>query len=423
MLRLSYPPDWYARAIFFALVPTASVGGGLGLPVLLGLAGVFSFRPSLLRQVFEIKPLPLLTLLAFLGWTIASTAWTSHPAHTQALKLGAIALFGLIFVAAATADAQARRLTWAAGLAAFLILALSLAVEAIGGLPLNRAAQPAAEIGDLGRNVSRGATILLAMTWAGAAGLLALGGAGRRIGAVAVLGLAGLLTSQFGQFANTVAFAGGLLVFGAAFRAPRFVTTLVTGGLAAWVLAAPFATPLLVANRSVVDALPLSWAARAGIWDYVCRRIWETPWFGHGLDAARDVTDRIQVRELNMRAVPIHPHSASLQIWYETGVVGAALAAVALVVGGRWLGRRWGDDRPAIAAATATMASLGFVANVSFGAWQEWWDATLFIAAALVGAVVAMRQRSVDFAGPGSYRTATDQMTAPGGASRGKISE
>jgi O-antigen ligase len=224
------------------------------------------------------------------------------------------------------------------------------------------------------------------MSWPVAAAFLS---SGRTNFARAVLLTAALLMAPFGLLAHAVAFGAGLVVFGLAFAAPRFAILSVSWGWAVWMLAAPFVTPLLLANTRIVDALPMSWAHRAGIWDYICARIWEQPWVGHGLDAARAIDARIDVRGTDMPAVPLHPHSASLQIWYETGAVGAGLAALALLVGGWSLARGLRSNRPAAAAAAATLAALGLIANVSFGAWQEWWIATLFISAALVSALGA----------------------------------
>jgi hypothetical protein len=56
------------------------------------------------------------------------------------------------------------------------------------------------------------------------------------------------------------------------------------------------------------------------------------------------------------------------------------------LVGGFALARGLQHDRAAAAATAGTIASLGLVANLSFGIWAEWWIATLFIAAALVAA-------------------------------------
>jgi hypothetical protein len=39
------------------------------------------------------------------------------------------------------------------------------------------------------------------------------------------------------------------------------------------------------------------------------------------------------------------------------------------------------------------------VANVSFGIWQEWWEATMFIAAALIAAIGAPQSSSAAPAG------------------------
>ena len=161
----------------------------------------------------------------------------------------------------------------------------------------------------------------------------------------------------------------------------------MTGVLGIWVLAAPFVTPLLPTDQAFLDSIPYSWAARVGIWDYVCARIWEQPLFGHGLEAARLVTERIVIHNDDISALPIHPHSASLQIWFETGLVGALLAAATLFVGGWKLAQALKTQRAAAAGVAASLAALGLSANVSYSLWQEWWLATLFIAAALAGAV------------------------------------
>ena len=126
--------------------------------------------------------------------------------------------------------------------------------------------------------------------------------------------------------------------------------------------------------------------ARVGIWNYTCARIAERPLFGHGLDSVHAVRDHIQVRWMDMRGIPSHPHSATLHIWYDTGGIGALLAAAALIAGGWALARALSGNRPAAAAACAALASLGIIFNVSFGAWAEWWDVTMVLAGTLIAA-------------------------------------
>lgn len=362
-----------ARAAFFVLLPAFGVGGALGVPVLLCLAGALSLRPSLLRQVVDKRPSAILLLLALAGLAVLSSAWSAGPAAPlQALKVAAIVLFGLAFAGDAAASP---RLTQAGGVAAFTVLAVLLAVEALGSLPLNRAVQPEADPGELLRNTMRGASLLMALAWGAAAVLIARGGrTWMRLGLLA-LAAAGFISFQFSQSANIVAFAAGLLAFAAAFAAPRAVLAATLAALTLWLIAAPFLTPLLLSAITV--ELPYSWNARAEIWTYIIERIWEQPWIGHGLDAAR--THRPHV--------PVHPHSVSLQIWFELGVVGVALAIALMIAGARQLLRAIGDNRPAAAAACGTLVSLGLIANLSFNLWAEWWLAAMFIAAALVASL------------------------------------
>ena len=380
-------PSAIAIAVFFALLPAVAGGGAMAMPVLLCLAGAAAFSPTVLRQAVENRPWWLWFLLAFSLWAGISSMWSAQPGSPQAYKLAALVPLGLLF-ATATARASNRELARAAAAAAFFVLAALLAVEIAFDMPLNRAANPDTHPGEVVRNLNRGITVLLALTWAAAAALLANR---RAVLAGAVILIAALPSLPFGLWANVIAFGVGLAAFALAFAAPRIAIIAVSGGLAVWMLAAPFVTPLILANPRLVDALPESWAQRAGIWDYVCAEILERPWIGRGLDAARAVSDRIEVRGVDMRAIPLHPHSGSLQIWYETGAVGAVLAALTLVAGGLALARAFKDNRIAAAAAAASLASLGVIANVSFGIWQEWWNATMFVVAALVGALSLRR--------------------------------
>jgi O-antigen ligase len=268
--------------------------------------------------------------------------------------------------------------------AAFAVLALLLGIEAFADMPFIRSAQPGVEPGHLASTLTRGGTVLLALTWGAASALLL---DDRPNAARIAIVASAIMTVQFDQWASVAGFVAGLAAYGLAFAAPRLALLSVSFGLALWSLAAPFVTPLVLSNQRLVAGLPDSWAHRAEIWTYVCQQISARPWLGHGFDAARHADERI----------PLHPHSASLQIWYELGAVGAAIAAALLFVAGVTLARSLRHERTSAAAAAATLASLGLVANVSYGAWQEWWIATLFAAAALVAGVYDTPKRSVDF--------------------------
>ena len=375
------------RAGFFAFLPAAAVAGGLALAPLIGAAGAAGARFSHLRNAFA-KPRPALwLLLAFAGWAALSSFWSSYRDHGQALRLLLTLIPGLIFIASASADSEARRLTQAGGAAALSVLMALLAVEAFAGMPLNRAVQPEALDWVLMRNPGRGASVLVVLIWGVLGALLTRGGRVRfaLAGAIAILGA--VIAAQFGMDANIAAYAIGAFAFAAGYAAPRAGLVAVTCALALWLLTAPLAAPLLFANAPLAEALPTSWAMRIEIWRFASERILEQPWIGHGLDASRSFDQTLSVRGEQSHALPLHPHSFSLQVWLETGAVGAGLAAAALIAGGVTLARAFAANRAAAAAACASLAAAGFIANISYGAWQEWWIATMLTAAALVAAI------------------------------------
>ena len=58
----------FAVAAFFALTPAFAVGGAIGLPVLMALAGLAAVRPDLLKQAIENNKILLGLFAALLAW-------------------------------------------------------------------------------------------------------------------------------------------------------------------------------------------------------------------------------------------------------------------------------------------------------------------------------------------------------------------
>jgi len=85
--------------------------------------------------------------------------------------------------------------------------------------------------------------------------------------------------------------------------------------------------------------------------------------------------------------LPLHPHNGVLQAWLELGVVGAlAVAAILiLVVGGI---ERVARRNRAAAPLFALFSTGALIFGSTFGAWQSWWQAALWLVAALAIAVV-----------------------------------
>lgn len=392
-MKQALGPADFARAVFFALLPAVAAGGAMALPVLLSLAGLTALGPSLFRQVLEKRPLALALLVLLTVWTGVSSLWSPWHGPT-ALKIGALLALGLPFFAAAGANENAARLTLAGATAAFVALAAFLGVEAAFGMPINRAIQPDVSWGELNRNPSRGLIVLLALTWPVVGWLLAQRRAWSFALAALIMIAGAALSLQFDQLVTAIGFGISGLVFALALFARQFAILATSSGLAVWMLIAPFVTPLLVASPQLVESVPLSWAHRIAIWRYTCARIMEQPWIGHGIDSGRTTTDMLTIRGLTTRGIPVHPHSASLQIWHDLGFVGALLAAALLMYGGWRLSKHFAQDKFGGAATAAVLAMFGLMANVGWSVWQEWWMATLLLTAALIAALGARAARA-----------------------------
>ncbi|GAM97918.1 lipid A core-O-antigen ligase and related enzymes [alpha proteobacterium U9-1i] len=383
-LETTRPSGW-ALAAFFALLPAAGTAGALAIAPLQAVGGLAA-APRAWRHLKR-PSAPLLLFSAFVVWAALSALWSPYPDHTQAFKLLGGALCGLLFIANADTN---RRLARAAGAAGAIVFALMLASEALTDMVLLRAANPGEPGALIARSLGRGGTLLVCIVWGSAAALLR-GGHIQRAIAVALVALTIFVATKFDVDANIIACALGVIAATLALAWPRATILALCVALASWLLAAPWVMQAL--PRAENGALPDSWAMREAIWRYVADQIQVRPWMGWGLDGPRTFTDMLDVRGISFRGISLHPHSASLQIWLETGLVGAVLAASALVVGGVALARMLAADRIAAAAAAGSLAAFGLFANVSFGLWQEWWIATAFIAAALTAA--ARRDQSI----------------------------
>jgi exopolysaccharide production protein ExoQ len=188
-------------------------------------------------------------------------------------------------------------------------------------------------------------------------------------------------------------------------RAPRLMAamTIVLIGaipLISYQVARPEA--LGIAKRQ----LPGSWQHRVEIWHFTASRIAEKPLFGWGFDASRSIDggrtqfvlerpDGSEVIYPGIGLLPLHPHNGVLQVWLEMGAAGALLVMLLIYGIGQSLssigtehGRLGGAM---VSAATASALCVGLL---SFGQWQSWWQASLWLSAVLcLGVLRALNPR------------------------------
>jgi O-antigen ligase len=146
---------------------------------------------------------------------------------------------------------------------------------------------------------------------------------------------------------------------------------------------------------SELAGMPTQDLPRFYIWAFAAERIAERPLLGWGMNASRSmpggkdqIVDNIRGKNYG-EVMPLHPHNIALQVWLELGVVGALLMAglfARLILFGTVPARP-----PYVAAAAAGLTVTAFVQfALSYGAWQSWWLACVFLATAFL-AIAARR--------------------------------
>lgn len=182
---------------------------------------------------------------------------------------------------------------------------------------------------------------------------------------------------------------------------PRNGFKVIFTSLAFYVVAAPTLISWgLVQLRATGIPLPRSFFSRTYSWELVGSKVSEAPLIGHGPEATHiwhdtfgnhpewlaDATLRYgdsHAWEV-YRVIPIHPHNMPLQIWAETGMIGAVLAAVFLFFVG-WRLKPPSEWTPIskYAAAGLTGACLA-ICSFAYSMWNEAFWASIVLAAAVI---------------------------------------
>lgn len=358
-------------------------------PLLLGLSAI-AFLAALwqrggLRELFDrmcgalTRPIGL-AVVAFLLWSLVSLGWSHRPAQGLAMW-GEFALplaCGLV-IAASSGLRPDIRLSRALAIAIILACALIM-VELASGLSQR------AQLG-IGRPYgfifNRPVLTCVVLTTAALPPLLHRGAtrlADRALAMVLVASV-GALAIIADSGAAVLGFGILLLVWTLALLAPRPTLVLVALGFVATMALAPVLG--LLTNAALPPSLHKTLAQshtreRVAIWLSFGEAIRARPLIGSGFGASaaldsHPVAQHVAPRHREMLAVG-HPHSAPMQAWVETGIVGAAclvLAGLALLWRLRHLPAR--DLAPRLA-----LFAMAFgVASVAHGAWQGWWIAAL----------------------------------------------
>jgi len=223
----------------------------------------------------------------------------------------------------------------------------------------------------------RQSTALLAFQlWPALLALSAVAGRARRgawIGLLVVAVSIPILLSD--RMSSQLALVSSLIVFSLAYIWRRTVVHVLA---ALWclgfVLILPAAFLAYKADLHLATWVPKSARARMIIWEFTAERVLERPW--HGIGAGSTPALRVPWREAEQpegfvypRTTGAHAHNIFLQTWYELGLVGAILVAIAGALLVLRISLLPVEAQP-FAAATFTV----FLATVStsWGMWQVW---------------------------------------------------
>jgi len=131
---------------------------------------------------------------------------------------------------------------------------------------------------------------------------------------------------------------------------------------------------------------------RIKIWQFTASKIDQKINVGWGLNASKHMpggkgTVYSDGGQRYGQALPLHPHSAILQIWLELGLLGIILY---LGLGVYIINSAVKPYRSKIESAMifGQFSTLMVIANLSYGVWQAWWISVLWLSASLMFAAL-----------------------------------
>jgi O-antigen ligase len=213
---------------------------------------------------------------------------------------------------------------------------------------------------------NRGIDYLVLITWA----QLAFAACERRWWRVAVLAASLAVVLAVGvSLAGQAAALVGFVVLALALWLPRTAMFLLAGGMVVLALGTPFGLRLLTGHRAdLAGYLKHSGFERLEIWDPMTAHVLERPLLGWGIGDA----DAIPNAYLQ-HGHSVYPHNQWLELWVETGAVGAVIGLALALLTLRRIGRVAPPIRPF---ACAAFAAAVVISCVNFEVTTDsWWAA------------------------------------------------
>lgn len=197
----------------------------------------------------------------------------------------------------------------------------------------------------------------------------------RRIACLSLLFVASALAVLLSQHQSSqIALILSLAVFPFAWLWPKAaIRTLAAVWCLAFALVLPLAFSAYKADLHMARWLPDSARARIILWEYTAERALKQPWLGIGVDSTHALKKTGNLERpkgfVFPRSSGEHAHNLFLQTWYELGLVGAILLALAGAAIALRMLRLPTDIQPF---AAATFAAFFGIAAFAWSMWQTW---------------------------------------------------
>lgn len=376
-------PDRCIGAAAF-LAPTLAIYAPLSLAIISTAAGaVMAVMYLVGHRGFLTQLHPLSGLFAALFvFALVSVIWAIEPeeALDKLPRFALVLVPGFLFLMACRAiGPRSRKEIGKMCIAGTCLVLVLLFLEvALGGALMRFRSDPVTQPVQYMNDFNRGLNVFAILIWPA----ILFSFRHKFVYGLVMFLVAILLLSHFSTNAAFLATLAGAVVFVAVFAAPRITGIAVTLIVTAYFIAAPAINHFLPPPKELWQAtdLPRSAYHRFLTWQFTTERIVERPFLGWGFNSSRSIPGAQEPLDVFEAALPLHPHSAPLQLWLELGVLGALIAGAAVSLVGERIRRR-SSDKLSQAVASAAFVSATSVMCLSYGIWQSWWMSALFLAA------------------------------------------
>ena len=378
---------------------------GIAPLVILGSIAGFAILKAQNRQIHWLNKPIIILFVCLCLWAALSIFWSidGRSASIGTLKLiGNLIAGGVLFSVLQSLNEAELKIAMRWFLFGFLFILGVVALELVLGNPVYTAIKNIRPQ-DIGLGgpywLNTAVVVLVLLIWPLCVALVKLGA--ERFGNpkllfmaicvfVAVLFLAVFIRFQSGALALMLGILSACVIWFLGRRAAMAASILfVLVGLLLPTARTYFEDPVLAFENVV--SLSNSAKHRIAIWDFTVEKIEQKTLFGWGMNASRNLPDgksRLISKSgaIYGDAMPLHPHNAILQMWLELGLPGIilylTLGVYILMAAASRIRSKFESSMM-----VGQFVTIMIIANLSFGVWQAWWIATLWLSAALMAMV------------------------------------